>query len=1085
MAHSVYTGSFAALEKRWIETVVTLRRTDPMGEINVLVGSNILASYLKRCFVKSGEALANVRFYTFLDLVNRLAGETGTVSSKPRIPDLGTSVLLENILSTETPEIFSPLSKFDGFRESLLDTFRDLRDAGTLPERLEQAIRSLEIKGRERHLSALAGLYRRYRESVGAFRDVDDDFRIAISGCSRAVKNLGMRQLMVYGVYDVTGQQARLLASLKNSVEMTCFIPYVNGAVSGFAQPFLDAVSRDLESKPEKLTEPGAVSELDRLSARDFGLALSLNSSSPEALQPDGSFSLVSVPGESRLAVEIVREIVRAHRDGTITGFHEAAVVLRQPEADVPVLAEMFRLRGIPYYVHGGISFAGRLCAKAAVAVLDLTANSFSRESILTAMELVAASLPDADAGCWDVPSWRALTNASRFLAGIRSWDAGIDGLVNRAKRNLQNTGGGTAGMKEGEDLPAGVSSREALERRLQETESLRKAWRLLRAAAADWPGYLSWRGWAELLFQRLEPLLGRSGDWFLLSAVLEKMTNLDALGDRPVPQEALRTSLLHSVRSLDCPVGQFQKSGVNILSTGAARGLRFPLVILPGLEEGRFPARLRQDPLLLDAERRRLENLPLKKKRLEEERLLFDMAARSAMKRLVLMTSRLDESSDRERIPSQFFLRSAAAVCGDVVALRELTPESVPGFRSVSLDNPAPPADEIIVDEGEVRLRLVVSGPYARQIAVSALARLEPQRFDGPVSYDRARWQRGLTPYDGCFHDPSLVQRMAATLPSGRGQVSASRLEAYAKCPYYYFLKYGMELEAWEEAAPAEAIDPLERGLAVHTVLERFLKEREMRNVFETPEQELWSFMEPLARNIIGEYRPVGIADLIWEIETESLLGMLHNWIVFETKRAGDGLNPSRFELVFGEFSDEASFPAFRVETGRHSFDFRGRIDRVDVSPDGQRARVVDYKTGALPQSMASKSRTPLMGGERIQLAVYRGALSVLDAYRSVQSVEGEYLHLQPRDARILASSFSDCELEQASGQLGGVLDILGDGIGSGLFFARTSGMLRPSGHCDYCEYLTICGKDRVQREERKADDPRVRNFMKITEYP
>jgi hypothetical protein len=41
----------------------------------------------------------------------------------------------------------------------------------------------------------------------------------------------------------------------------------------------------------------------------------------------------------------------------------------------------------------------------------------------------------------------------------------------------------------------------------------------------------------------------------------------------------------------------------------------------------------------------------------------------------------------------------------------------------------------------------------------------------------------------------------------------------------------------------------------------------------------------------------------------------------------------------------------------------------------------------------------------------------------------------------------------------------------------------VRPGGHCDYCEYLAICGKDRVQREERKANDPRVRNFMRITE--
>ena len=116
-----------------------------------------------------------------------------------------------------------------------------------------------------------------------------------------------------------------------------------------------------------------------------------------------------------------------------------------------------------------------------------------------------------------------------------------------------------------------------------------------------------------------------------------------------------MKAALVQSIESLFYAEGQFQRRGVNLLSTSAARGLRFPLVIIPGLEEGRFPAKLRQDPLLLDSERRRIGRLPIKSRRMEEERLLFDMAARSAEKRLVLMTSRLDESSDRERIPLNF----------------------------------------------------------------------------------------------------------------------------------------------------------------------------------------------------------------------------------------------------------------------------------------------------------------------------------------------------------------------------------------------------------------------------------------------
>jgi RecB family exonuclease len=321
----------------------------------------------------------------------------------------------------------------------------------------------------------------------------------------------------------------------------------------------------------------------------------------------------------------------------------------------------------------------------------------------------------------------------------------------------------------------------------------------------------------------------------------------------------------------------------------------------------------------------------------------------------------------------------------------------------------------------------------------------------------------------------------MTRTLPSYRGQVSASRLETYARCPYLYFLKHGMDLEAWEEPDSLEDIDPLQRGLAVHEVLERFLKERG-KAAFDAPVEDPRQTLSSLAGDILERYRPYTVAELLWEIERDNLLALLGQWVEFEKGRTAEGLFPERLEQVFGEFPEEDPFPVFRVRTENHCFDFRGRIDRIDLSRDGRRARVIDYKTGARPQAMASRSRPLLMGGERMQIAVYRGALSVLEAFQSVESVEGEYLFLQPRDRRVVASAFSAEELERAPGLLAEILEILGDSLDSGVFFARTGGTVRPYGHCDYCDYLTICGKDRVQREERKAADPRVQRFMRIT---
>ena len=1102
--HAVYAGSFAALEARWIEVVVELQRDDPLLEINVLVGSNILASYLKRRFAQSGRALTNVRFHNFLDLASRLSALSGDAPGKSRLPHMGHSVVLENILAEHTPGVYAPLSGFPGFKDTLLDTFRDLRDAGITPQEMRTVIDTdSKMTDRRLHLTGLADLYRAFRESVSLFQDVDDDFRAATRNAPLARKALGSRQMLIYGIYDATGQQSQFLAALKDVFDMIYFIPYVDEFVDEFAQPFLRSRMEELRVECTRLAEKPPRCSLDHLAAAGFGLARLPGDSSGESLPPDGSVALVSAPGESRSAIEVVREIFRAVRDGTIRGFHEAAVILRQPENDIPILSEMFRLRGVPYFIHGGSRFADRPLSKAVVAISSLEPNSYSREAVFAAMDLVAAALPEGTAEKWDVQTWRRLTNDARFLAGLKSWDKGTEALVGEARSKLRRSENAAPFDADDDETGRGAEPPALALLRLESTQALREAWQLLMNASSGWPAGLSWVDWADYVDRRLEPLLGTSPDWAAFSTVLDEIRNLEMIdrfqitdsrfkaedtgrmsaGPGLVTAERMKAALARSIEALSYPEGQFQRSGVNLISTSAARGLRFPLVVIPGLEEGRFPSKLRQDPLLLDSERRRIGGLPLKSRRVEEERLLFDMAARSAEKRLVLMTSRLDESSDRERIPSQFFLRAAAAMRKRAVAMRDLAEGTIPGFRSASLDNPAPMKDEVPVDEGEIRLRLITADRDTAHSALRALEHLEPFRLARPLAFDQARWAHRLTPYDGLLTDPGLAAWASNALGATAGQVSASRLEEYAKCPYYFYLKRAMALAAWEEPSPLEGMDPLKRGSAVHSILENFLKNYCGEAFPAASVEELRQSLNATAKKTLEQKRPEGIPDLLWEIERDAFLALLERWVEFEKSRTGEGLLPAVLERAFGEIKPGERYPVFRMQAGKHTFDFRGRIDRIDLSQDGKRARVVDYKTGSLPDSMTGKRRTPLMSGERIQIAVYRGALSVLDEFIGVEEVEGEYLHLQPKDGQIVLSRYSDGELRDALRSLADILEIIGDGIDKGVFFARTAGAVRPYGHCEYCDYLPICGKDRVQREERKANDPAVGGFLKILE--
>ncbi len=454
---------------------------------------------------------------------------------------------------------------------------------------------------------------------------------------------------------------------------------------------------------------------------------------------------------------------------------------------------------------------------------------------------------------------------------------------------------------------------------------------------------------------------------------------------------------------------------------------------------------------------------------------LLFDMAARSATRRLVLVSSRLDESSDRERIPSEFLLRAAAVAAGRRIMLRDLAEGAIPGFRSVSLEDPAPRSGQVAIDDGEIRLRLIRGRAGSERGILEALAAIEPDLLRGPMAFDRARWQRRLTAYDGLIADDGLLSWLRRTIGPSSAPFSASRIEDYARCPYLFYLRRIQGLDPWKELEAAECLDALTRGSAVHRILEQFMQRHSGKGLASAPRDQLRETLWQIALENLEPARPAGIPDLLWEIERDQILRILDRWLEFELERAHDGLVPVFTELPFGRLPDAGKTPGPAVKAGRHSFVLRGLIDRVDISENGTWARVVDYKTGSLPASMDKGKGTALMSGERLQLAVYGSALSFVPGLGPLQKVEGEFLHLQLSDGTIVARRFEPEEMERAAAKMPGILEVVGDGIEEGRLFARTHGALYGDRQCMYCDYVRICGKDREHRDQRKSADPAV----------
>src|SRR5207248_10945378 len=105
----------------------------------------------------------------------------------------------------------------------------------------------------------------------------------------------------------------------------------------------------------------------------------------------------------------------------------------------------------------------------------------------------------------------------------------------------------------------------------------------------------------------------------------------------------------------------------------------------VPGLAEKRFPHKIVEEPILLDAVRQRLNaGLITNDDRLARERLALALAIGAAEQQLYLSYPRLDPGKGRPRVPSFYALEALRAAEGRLPDFAELSrrAESVTAAR-------------------------------------------------------------------------------------------------------------------------------------------------------------------------------------------------------------------------------------------------------------------------------------------------------------------------------------------------------------------------------------------------------------------
>ena len=639
----------------------------------------------------------------------------------------------------------------------------------------------------------------------------------------------------------------------------------------------------------------------------------------------------------------------------------EIAVVFRHSQASGDLVNEVFGRLGIPFALEAKRPL-GRFPAMVMLAsLLQLDADDWPVGDLLNVL--------GNNYFCPDWPQWRGGTMAAACERVIRRLQ-----VVRGRKRLLEQLQSADAAPED--EAVLGVLQRlaAALDE-LPERAGLAqwaRAWKRL----ADQTGLLrAMRDDEKPVWQQFDAALQES--WRLTEWLGQEATELDR-----------RQALAGLIDILgNQPVGRTNdESGrVRVLSAIGVRQLRVPYLFVAGLCEKSFPSPDREDRLYGEAEHQRLidEGLPLPTRadRQNDEMLLFYEAITSTTRRLWLSYPAVDESG--EPLSPSPYLAAVERACGRGLIR-----------RTEQLDLSPVPGDDALVWADAFRLRAVFTAMKDGNVDLLAgFLRHAGAAADGMLAgldllslrQDRNRFG----PAEGMLSQ--AVRHRLASEFSRQRTFSATELEAYAYCPYRFFIERLLKLEPVED--PVLEIDYRQRGLLAHEFLASL--HRRVNQYCGTPSSpatlEPDTYQRLLAETleeVAGSDTADSLQGAMREVNRRTLLQWINAYRVQHEKY--DALwrecdvapRPELFEVSFGRPLREGDGPPSTEMTLELNYQddavlLSGRIDRIDTGNAGGHAifNVLDYKTGGSTRF----SPEAVARGTVLQLPVYALAVTEL----------------------------------------------------------------------------------------------------------
>jgi ATP-dependent helicase/nuclease subunit B len=1019
--------------------VAAIKGDEPLAPVTVVVPSNHVGVATRRLLASGalgpvsgrGVGLAAVTFVTPYRMAELLGAPILAAAGRRPVSTPVIAAALRAALQDDAG-LFAPVADHPATETALVAAYRELRDLSAAA------------------LDALAGTSRRAGDVVRLHRAARD--RLAPDW------------------YDEEDLMAAGTTAIAQAADLGKVIIYLPQRLSLHAATFLRTIDVTVlaGTTADSRADTDVIRSLNRLG--HFELS-PLESGRVASTARTRILTASDAEDEVRAAV---RAVIDAVRSGT--PLDRIAILHASPEPYARLAHEQLSAAEIPTNGASVIPLSARVTGRTLLQLLALAEGGFRRAEVFAWL----AGAPLLHEGRW-VPTtaWERLSRDAGIVSGRKDWDCLLARLVedHEARAELADAD---------PEAPPGRAERE---RELAERARGLRSFVLAlmdeldkAAAVRQWSDHARWAR------HQLEILVGdasRRGrnQWPTTEAkaaervesALDRLATLDAV-EGPVGLDVFARTLELELEADLGRVGRFGE-GVFVGPVGMGVGLDLDLVIVLGLAEGAFPAWVRDDSLLPDHERTAAGGeLPLRAERIEREHREL-LAALAGATRQLLCVPRGDLRRSSTRVPSRWVLALASELEGRRWWSEDLLRNERPWLTHVASFDAGLRRVAFPATEQEYRLCSLLASARS---GVGVPDSLPDTILAAAVEAFGARRSDRFTRFDGNL--AGLILPSPAAQPT-----SATRLEAWAICPFAYLVHEVLAVEPVENPEDQLEITATDRGSLIHEVLERFIVGvLARRPAGQVRPDHSWSEADrerllAITDEVCARYEAHGLTGrpIFWRRDRRRIVADLLRFLAADSEhRREHGTRPVAAELAFGVRGSDLDAVPLRLPDGR-SVRFRGRADRVDVADDGT-LHVVDYKTGKSQGYTDLSEEEPDLRGRKLQLAVY-GAAARRHHGRADTPVRAEYWFVSTK------GKFKRIGYPVTPAVLGLVGETLGtmvEGIENGVFPNHpTAVSTTPWVECWFCDPDNLGVTELRRHWDRKRMDPALALFADLAE--